>query len=67
MDLNFSSLFNCVLIMNYLDLQVGFCLYDRIIDIKRDLNLVLDLGCGRGHVLKHLHSVSSFSILLSFK
>ncbi|ODM92113.1 NADH dehydrogenase [ubiquinone] 1 alpha subcomplex assembly factor 5 [Orchesella cincta] len=28
----------------------------KIIDIKRDINRVLDLGCGRGHILKHLNS-----------
>lgn len=31
---------------------------DRIIDIKRDIKRVLDVGCGKGHIIKHLNSVS---------
>lgn len=35
---------------------------DRIIDIKRDINKVLDLGCGRGHVIKNLNSVGRMTV-----
>ncbi|CAL8095085.1 unnamed protein product [Orchesella dallaii] len=43
-------------IYDYIKDEVGFIVADRIIDIKRDINRVLDLGCGRGHVIKHLNS-----------
>ncbi|CAG7825926.1 unnamed protein product, partial [Allacma fusca] len=45
-------------VFDYIREEVGFNLFDRVMDIKRDLSVVLDLGCGKGHVMKHLHSVS---------
>lgn len=38
----------------YLKDEIGFRLSDRIFDIKRTFEKVLDLGCGRSHVAKHV-------------
>ncbi|XP_034945992.1 arginine-hydroxylase NDUFAF5, mitochondrial [Chelonus insularis] len=39
---------------DYLKDEIGYRLADRVFDIKRNFKNVLDLGCGRGHVSKHL-------------
>lgn len=39
-------------------LQVGYRLADRILDIKKELKVGLDLGCGRGYVAKNISNVS---------
>lgn len=38
----------------YIKDEVGYRLSDRLFDIKRQFNLVVDLGCGYGHVSKHI-------------
>ena len=38
----------------YLFDEVGFRVADRVFDIKRSFDKVLDLGCSRGYVAKHL-------------
>lgn len=45
-------------------LQVGYRLSDRILDIKRELKIGLDLGCGRGYVAKNITDVSMLYQLL---
>ncbi|KAG7163546.1 Arginine-hydroxylase NDUFAF5-like, partial [Homarus americanus] len=50
-----------VAVFDYLKEEVGYRLSDRILDIKRELKVGLDLGCGRGYVeLRHLY-MSDFS------
>ncbi|XP_074660535.1 arginine-hydroxylase NDUFAF5, mitochondrial-like [Tubulanus polymorphus] len=39
---------------DYIKEEFGFRLYDRICDIKRQFNLMVELGCGRGHIAKHI-------------
>lgn len=41
-------------IYEYIKDEVGYRLSDRLFDIKRQFNLVVDLGCGYGHVSKHI-------------
>ncbi|XP_017877240.1 arginine-hydroxylase NDUFAF5, mitochondrial [Ceratina calcarata] len=43
-----------VKLYDYIKDEVGYRLADRVFDIKRDFKKVLDLGCGRGHVSKHI-------------
>jgi hypothetical protein len=46
----------------YIKSEIGFRLADRIFDIKRNFNSMLDLGCQRGYVSKHLTKVTLFKI-----
>jgi len=41
-------------VYDYIKDEVGYRLSDRLFDIKRQFNLVVDLGCGYGHVSKHI-------------
>ncbi|XP_060862655.1 arginine-hydroxylase NDUFAF5, mitochondrial [Metopolophium dirhodum] len=41
-------------VYEYIKEEVGYRLSDRLFDIKRQFNLVVDLGCGYGHVSKHI-------------
>lgn len=41
-------------VYDYLKEEIGYRLADRIFDIKRKFNHVVDLGCGRGYVSKHI-------------
>jgi len=43
-----------VAVYDYLKEEVGYRLADRIFDIKRKFKKVVDLGCGRGFVSKHM-------------
>ncbi|XP_068209031.1 arginine-hydroxylase NDUFAF5, mitochondrial-like [Palaemon carinicauda] len=43
-----------VAVYDYLKEEVGYRLSDRILDIKKELKVGLDLGCGRGHVAKNI-------------
>ncbi|XP_043232909.1 arginine-hydroxylase NDUFAF5, mitochondrial-like [Amphibalanus amphitrite] len=38
---------------DYVKEEVGWRVADRVFDIKRQFGTVLDLGCGKGYVLKH--------------
>ncbi|KAL0281222.1 UNVERIFIED_CONTAM: hypothetical protein PYX00_002273 [Menopon gallinae] len=49
---------------SYLKDEIGFRLADRIFDIKRTFPKVLDLGCGRGHVSKHVVSDSVEELIM---
>lgn len=50
---------------DYLKDEVGDRLSDRIFDIKRKFNKVLDLGCGRGYVSKRVFSDSVEELVLT--
>ncbi|XP_025412745.1 arginine-hydroxylase NDUFAF5, mitochondrial [Sipha flava] len=41
-------------VYDYIKDEIGYRLSDRLFDIKRQFNLVVDLGCGYGHVSKHI-------------
>lgn len=41
-------------VYEYVKEEVGYRMFDRICDIKRNFDLIVDLGCGRGYVSKHL-------------
>lgn len=41
-------------VFDYLKDEVGWRVADRLADVRRRFDTVLDLGCGRGHVVKHL-------------
>ncbi|XP_054002384.1 arginine-hydroxylase NDUFAF5, mitochondrial isoform X1 [Hylaeus anthracinus] len=43
-----------VKLYDYIKDEVGYRLSDRIFDIKKKFKKVLNLGCGRGHVSKHI-------------
>lgn len=47
-----------VAVFDYLKEEVGFRLSERILDIKRKFGKVVELGCGRGHLSKHVISSS---------
>lgn len=42
---------------DYIKSEVGYRVADRVFDIKRSFNNVLDLGCQKGYVSKHLTQV----------
>ena len=42
---------------DYIKSEVGYRIVDRIYDIKRTFNTMLDLGCQKGYVSKHLTKV----------
>ena len=52
-------------IYDYIKDEVGYRLADRLFDVKRKFNKVLDLGCGRGHVSKHIVQESVDEIILA--
>jgi hypothetical protein len=41
----------------YVKSEVGYRVADRVFDIKRSFDTILDLGCQRGYVSKHLTKV----------
>lgn len=43
---------------DYLKSEVGYRVVDRIFDIKRSFNTILDLGCQKGYVSRHLNKVN---------
>lgn len=50
---------------DYLKDEIGYRLADKIFDVKRKFKKALDLGCGRGHVAKHIVSDSVEELILS--
>lgn len=52
-------------IYDYLKDEVGYRLADKIFDVKRTFKKALNLGCGRGHVAKHMTSDSVEEVILS--
>jgi len=44
---------------DYLKEEIGYRLSDRVLDIKRQVDVAVDIGCGRGYVTRHItgHSV----------
>ena len=42
----------------YIKSDVGWRVADRVFDIKRSFDTVLDLGCQRGYVTQHLDTVN---------
>lgn len=42
----------------YIKEEVGYRVADRVFDIKRTFDNILDLGCQRGYVSKHLTKVN---------
>jgi NADH dehydrogenase [ubiquinone] 1 alpha subcomplex assembly factor 5 len=44
-------------VYDYLKEEVGYRVADRIFDVKRSFDQILDLGCQRGYVSKHLTKV----------
>ncbi|XP_012280977.1 arginine-hydroxylase NDUFAF5, mitochondrial [Orussus abietinus] len=52
-------------LFDYVKDEVGYRLADRVFDIKRKFKKVLDLGCGRGHVSKHLLNESVEELMLT--
>ncbi|XP_046355817.2 arginine-hydroxylase NDUFAF5, mitochondrial-like [Haliotis rufescens] len=43
-------------VYEYLKEEIGYRVADRICDVKRKFGVAVDLGCGRGHVSKHIYS-----------
>lgn len=39
---------------SYLREEFGYRLSDRIFDVKRTFPVMIDMGCGQGHICKHL-------------
>lgn len=54
-----------VKLYDYIKDEVGYRLADRVFDIKKDFRKVLDLGCGRGHVSKHILPDSVGELILA--
>ncbi|XP_042231357.1 arginine-hydroxylase NDUFAF5, mitochondrial-like isoform X2 [Homarus americanus] len=54
-----------VAVFDYLKEEVGYRLSDRILDIKRELKVGLDLGCGRGYVAKNITDVELRHLYMS--
>ncbi|KAG8236642.1 hypothetical protein J437_LFUL016334 [Ladona fulva] len=50
---------------DYIKEEIGFRLADRIKDIKRKFNRVVDLGCGRGHASKNISPDSVKELICS--
>lgn len=53
-----------VALYDYLKEEVGFRLSERILDIKRKFGKVVDLGCGRGYVSRHVLSSSVEELIM---
>ena len=44
----------------YVKSEIGYRVADRVFDVKRSFDAILDLGCQRGYVSKHLTKVFLF-------
>ncbi|XP_014217667.1 arginine-hydroxylase NDUFAF5, mitochondrial isoform X2 [Copidosoma floridanum] len=56
---------NDVHVYDYIKDEVGSRLADRVFDIKRKFDCVLNLGCGRGHVSKNITNETTNELILS--
>ncbi|XP_076162597.1 arginine-hydroxylase NDUFAF5, mitochondrial isoform X2 [Ptiloglossa arizonensis] len=54
-----------VKLYDYIKDEVGYRLSDRIFDIKRKFKKVLNLGCSRGHVSKHILTENVEELILT--
>ncbi|KZC12257.1 NADH dehydrogenase [ubiquinone] 1 alpha subcomplex assembly factor 5 [Dufourea novaeangliae] len=54
-----------VKLYDYIKDEVGYRLADRVFDIKKKFKKALDLGCGRGHVSKHILAESVEELILT--
>lgn len=52
-------------VYDYLKEEIGFRLADRIFDIKRKFAKVIDLGCGRGYVSRHVTADSVENLIMA--
>ncbi|XP_078050113.1 arginine-hydroxylase NDUFAF5, mitochondrial isoform X1 [Augochlora pura] len=53
------------ILFDYIKDEVGYRLSDRIFDIKKKFKKALNLGCGRGHVSKHITADSVEELILT--
>ena len=44
-------------VFDYLKEEVGYRVYDRVLDIKRHFDTIVDLGAGKGYVGKNFNKV----------
>lgn len=51
-------------LIDYLRDEFGYRLADRVKDVKRRFARVVDYGCGRGHIARHLDSTMAEHVLL---
>lgn len=52
-------------IYDYVKEEIGYRLADRIFDIKRQFNRVIDLGCSRGYVSRHIVADSVQNLIMT--
>lgn len=50
---------------DYIKNEIGNRLSDRIFDVKKKFQTILDLGCGRGHVSKNIFNESIEKLILT--
>ncbi|CAG8662253.1 12422_t:CDS:2, partial [Racocetra fulgida] len=50
--------------VDYLKDEVAYRLVDRLLDVKRKYDTIVDLGCGCGHVVKHIDQDISKKLLM---
>ncbi|KAK6644928.1 hypothetical protein RUM43_001204 [Polyplax serrata] len=50
---------------DYVKNEIGYRLADRVFDIKRKFNRVIDLGCSRGYVSKHISADSVEHLIMT--
>lgn len=54
-----------VKLYDYIKDEIGYRLADRIFDIKREFENVLELGCGRGNLSKHISKDNVKNLILA--
>ncbi|XP_057341692.1 arginine-hydroxylase NDUFAF5, mitochondrial [Microplitis mediator] len=54
-----------VKLYDYIKDEIGYRLADRIFDIKREFENVLELGCGRGNLSKHISQDNVKNLILA--
>jgi len=50
-------------VFDYVKDEFGYRTSDRICDVKRQFDVILDLGCGRGHVSKNIYSENARKLI----